>query len=76
MTGTITAIIRKREGQNGGFGFIKDEHGQERFFHAHNLIPVRQVNFEKLREGQAVEFEPVAVKGKGNGLRAEKVRLI
>lgn len=75
MTGVITAIVRKNkeQGRNGGFGFIRDENDQERFFHAHNL---RGITLEKLREGKCVEFEPITVPGKGkNGLRCEDVRV-
>jgi cold shock CspA family protein len=70
MTGVITAIIRRKEGQNGGYGFIRDEANQERFFHARNL---RGISFEKLREGVKVSFTPVNDGGKGNGLRVEDV---
>lgn len=72
MTGVVTAIIRKnlKEQKNGGFGFIRDEQNQERFFHAHNL---RGTSFEKLREGSHVEFTPLNIGGKGNGLRCEDV---
>lgn len=72
MTGVVTAIIRRREGQNGGYGFVRDEANQERFFHARNL---RGTSFEKLREGVAVEFTPVNEGGKGNGLRVEDMRV-
>lgn len=72
MTGVVTAIIRRREGQNGGFGFLRDSEDQERFFHARNL---RGVTFEQLREGTRVEFSPVAAGTKGNGLRVEDMRV-
>lgn len=74
MNGTVTAIIRDRvengTTKRGGYGFIRDEQNQERFFHARNL---RGVSFEKLREGAKVTFTPVNEGGKGNGLRAEDV---
>lgn len=79
MTGTVTAIIRKRDGQNGGFGFIRDEAGDERFFHVRNLIG-GSVAFERLSEGARVTFTPIALPahtsraGKTvNGLQADKV---
>lgn len=51
-----------------GFGFIKDDGGQEYFFHRSE---VRDGRFESLREGQRVEFTP----GQGpKGPRAEAVR--
>jgi CspA family cold shock protein len=49
MQGTIKRIIRDR-----GFGFIRSSDGQEVFFHRSGLV---QLNFEGLKEGQAVEFE-------------------
>lgn len=73
MRGIITAVIRRREGQNGGYGFIRDEENQERFFHARNL---RGITFEALEEGTAVEFIAVNGGGKSNGLRAERVQVI
>jgi cold shock CspA family protein len=77
MTGVITAIVRKNKEQsrNGGFGFIRDDANNERFFHARNL---RGITFEKLREGKRVEFTPVDGQptGKSNGLRCEDVRVI
>lgn len=69
MKGQITAIVREK-----GYGFIQDEFGSERFFHARN---VRGVDFATLEEGTSVQFKPVqqATGGKGNGLRAEHVEL-
>lgn len=75
MKGTITTVIPVRiEGdkKKGGFGFIKDEEGRDRFFHARDVQGTR---FDQLSQDNAVEFEAVEVgNGKGNGLRAEKVR--
>jgi cold shock CspA family protein len=76
MTGVITALVRKNleQGRNGGFGFVRDEHDQERFFHAHN---VRGTTFEKLREGKRVQFDAIEVPGRGkNGLRCEDLQVI
>jgi cold shock protein len=49
MQGTIKRVIRDR-----GFGFIRAADGQEVFFHRTGL---QQLNFDSLREGEAVEFE-------------------
>jgi cold shock CspA family protein len=75
MIGKVTAVIRRREGQNGGYGFIRDEHGSERFFHARNLIG-GSAAFERLKEGASVTFTPVMQEaGKHNGLRADDVEV-
>jgi len=54
-----------------GFGFIKQEQGEDLFFHSNSL---EGVEFNSLSEGQAVEFE----KGQGRDGRpaAVKVRLV
>ena len=49
MQGTIKRVIRDR-----GFGFIRSEDGKEIFFHRSSL---QELNFDVLKEGQAVEFE-------------------
>jgi cold shock CspA family protein len=72
MTGIVTAVVRRREGQNGGYGFIRDAQNQERFFHARNLLNTR---FEDLQEGLTVEFDPVSEGSKGNGMRAHNVEV-
>jgi len=48
-TGTIKRLVRDR-----GFGFIRDEGGQEWFFHR---SAVGEGGFEKLAEGQRVRFD-------------------
>ena len=60
--GTIKRLVRDR-----GFGFIRDEGGQEWFFHRSSV----QGSFEQLKEGQRVDFdeEPSA-----KGPRAGNVR--
>ena len=76
MTGTVTKIFRNAEGRkdHGGYFFIKDEEGHDRFAHARDI---GQDVFPQLREGARVEFEPRKVdKGRGNGLRAENVRVV
>ena len=56
--------------RDGSYGFIKQEEGEDFFFHRSNL---EGVEFDDLREGQEVEFE----KGQGRDGRsaAVKVRL-
>jgi cold shock CspA family protein len=77
MHGVVKAIIRKREGQNGGYFFVTDPDGHDRFAHARNLMapatfPVEGVSRDSdIREGQEVDFEPVEIPNKG--LRADKV---
>jgi CspA family cold shock protein len=51
MTGTIKTITRNR-----GFGFIRADDGNEYFFHRTELRG--GLDFEQLREGQLVRFEP------------------
>lgn len=65
MKGTIFSLIKHR-----GFGFILDEEGVKRFFHAKK---VTRGNFDLLEIGQRVEFEPIET---AQGLRAENVRII
>ncbi|HUU32710.1 MAG TPA: cold shock domain-containing protein [Vicinamibacterales bacterium] len=63
MTGTIRTLRTDK-----GFGFIKDEQGNEYFFHR---SAVSGEGLEDLREGDSVEFEV----GEGpKGPRAENVR--
>jgi cold shock CspA family protein len=75
MNGVVTAIIRRSApgAKDGGYGFIRDEENQERFFHARNL---RGIALEQLTEGTAVSFSPVNSGGRGNGLRAESVQCL
>ncbi len=47
--GTIKRLVRDR-----GFGFIRDDGGQEWFFHR---SAVRDSTFDQLNEGQRVSFE-------------------
>jgi CspA family cold shock protein len=48
-SGTIKRLVRDR-----GFGFIRDDNGQEWFFHR---SAVRDSGFDQLNEGQRVSFE-------------------
>ena len=64
MKGTIKKLIGDR-----GFGFIVTEEGDEIFFHRSGL---KEVEFEALKEGAAVEFD----KEQGDkGPRAANVKL-
>ena len=63
MQGTIKRVIRDR-----GFGFIRSTDGQEVFFHRSTL---QQMNFDGLKEGEAVEFE---MERGDKGPRATSVR--
>lgn len=68
--------------RNKGYGFIRDEEDNPRFFHARNMREPGAFNKltlpdEKGNGGDQVEFEPVAnTEGRGNGLRAIDVRVI
>jgi len=64
MEGTIKRLMRDR-----GFGFIHAQDGQEVFFHRTSL---KQLEFERLKEGLNVEFE---MQRGERGLRAANVRL-
>lgn len=63
MTGTIARLQVEK-----GFGFIKDDKGQDYFFHRSAVVGEAMDN---LREGDSVEFTA----GQGpKGPRAESVR--
>ena len=61
-SGTIKRIARDK-----GFGFIRDNAGQEFFFHRSSV----QGNFDQLNEGQRVSFEE---EPSAKGPRAGNVR--
>ncbi len=61
-SGTIKRLVRDK-----GFGFIRDEGGQEWFFHRSAV----QDSFDELREGQRVTFDEEA---STKGPRAGNVR--
>ena len=65
MNGTIARLLFDQ-----GFGFLRDEAGQEQLFHRSS---VRGAVFELLREGQRVEF---IQEESPKGPRAGDVRLI
>lgn len=62
-TGTIKRLVQDR-----GFGFIRDDDGQEYFFHR---SAVDRNAFDTMYEGQAVTFE---VEPSAKGPRAGQVR--
>lgn len=64
MKGRITTIKRAK-----GFGFIRDESGVDRFFHANAC----ETPFEQVQEGLDVTFEPYNEPGRGD--RARKVQV-
>ena len=63
--GTIKRLVRDR-----GFGFIKDDGGQEWFFHRSS---VKAGSFDQLNEGQRVIFdeEPSQKGPRAGNIRAE-----
>jgi cold shock CspA family protein len=81
MKGVIKAVIKKdsERGRNGGYFFIIGEDTVERFAHASNLqapatFPGTNARTSDIHEGQAVEFEPIEIPGKG--LRADRVQVL
>ncbi|MDE3153589.1 MAG: cold shock domain-containing protein [Acidobacteriota bacterium] len=64
-SGTIKRLVRDR-----GFGFIRDDGGQEWFFHR---SAVRDGAFDRLAEGQRVAFdeEPSPKGPRAGNVRAE-----
>jgi CspA family cold shock protein len=62
-SGTIKRLVRDR-----GFGFIRDDGGQEWFFHRSG---VTAGSFEELREGQRVSFDE---ESSAKGPRAGNIR--
>jgi CspA family cold shock protein len=63
-SGTIKRLVRDR-----GFGFIRDDGGQEWFFHRSAV----QGSFDQLNEGQRVSFdeEPSAKGPRAGNVRSE-----
>jgi cold shock protein len=63
-SGTIKRLVRDR-----GFGFIRDDGGQEWFFHRSSV----QGSFDQLNEGQRVQFEeePSAKGPRAGNVRSE-----
>jgi len=73
MTGTIIRIL-----PNNGYCFIRgNEDGLSRFAHARQFVDPMQ--FDRAREGQGVQFEPLtdtSPTAKSGGLRATKIVLL
>jgi cold shock CspA family protein len=67
-TGTIGRLVRNR-----GFGFIRDERGEETFFH-HTAVEGGPAAFDALQEGEPVAFdrEPDP---RGRGYRATRMQV-
>lgn len=85
MNGEITTVIPKTEDRPGGYGFIRDEQGEDRFFHARDLtnraFAALCTEFKALPKGARlkVTFEPAqgaSRNGSGNNLRAEQVTIL
>lgn len=68
MKGTITRVLLSK-----GYGFIRGSDGKSRFFHVTSVTPQRE--FERMFEGQAVEFDPIPGK-RGNEEAATRVRVL
>ena len=64
--GTIKRLVRDR-----GFGFIRDDGGQEWFFHRSSV----QGSFDELNEGQRVSFdeEPSAKGPRAGNVRSDEL---
>ena len=65
MKGMIKTLSKKR-----GFGFIRNENGEDVFFHRSNL---ESTSFRNLSEGNSVEF--TIEKGQ-KGLRATDIKIV
>lgn len=71
MRGEITRILSRGKGER--YGFIRDEEGNDRYFEQRNVIGTP---WGDLIKGSAVEFQPTKGGRDGNGLRADKVRVV
>lgn len=75
MQGTVIRIL-----PNKGYAFIRDENGDSRFAHSRDFRPAE--SFDRLREGQLVQFTPddsrVNIRDRApndNGMRAREIRI-
>lgn len=66
MTGILVRKLQEK-----GFGFIKNEQGNEYFLHYSECV--RPTRFDDLVEGDTIEFEP---KDSPKGLRASKAQKV
>ena len=72
MRGTIIRVI-----PNQGYCFIRGDDNLSRFGHARAFKD--PIEFDRAREGQGVEFEPITDQGpnaRGGGLRATEIVLL
>jgi len=70
MTGIVIRVIHSK-----GYAFVRgDEDGVSRYAHATWFIP--ELDFDTVREGQAVEFVPDDKGVQGNGKQAKQVRKV
>lgn len=68
MRGTVIRLL-----PNKGYGFVRDQEGRTRFFHAKAFI--NSSDFDLVMEGFVLEFEP-AVNDDGDRLRCDKTEII
>lgn len=71
MDGTVIRLFI-----NKGYGFVRGDDGMSRLIHVNDFID--KMEFERLREGQAVTFEPVddgPRTSSSNGLRGKSVKV-
>lgn len=82
MTGQITYVkqaaaktAKFTAGCGSGYGFIKDENGQDRMFTHANVV---DTPFDDLRKGLNVEFIPYVDEDRepGKNLRAKDVKVV
>lgn len=52
MNGTVERLVADR-----GFGFIRDDHKKDWFFHRTDVLPDKH-DFDHVRVGDRVDFEP------------------
>jgi cold shock CspA family protein len=66
--GVVTNILYER-----GYGFIRDENNEDRFFHADD---VRDIPFRELRPQTVVTFDPIEhpYRRPGSGRRAVNIQ--
>lgn len=71
MDGTVIRLFI-----NKGYGFLRGADGLSRHFHVNEFVD--KMDFERLREGQALEFDPTddgPREKNSNGLRAKNIRV-
>ena len=70
MNGVIIRLFLSK-----GYGFVRDEREQVRFFYAGWMKAGHE--FDRLREGQSVRFMPQDIpSNQNNGLRATQVEVV